>query len=72
MADIKKIVLPNGAEYNLRDSLALPLTGGTLTGGLEGTTAEFTTITTGNLLVTGALTVTNMEITQAEVDALFV
>ena len=72
MADIKKLILPNGVEYNLRDAQALPLTGGTLTGGLEGTTAEFTDITTGNLLVTGSLSITNMTITQAEVDALFV
>lgn len=60
MADIAKIKLPNGTTYNIKDSGALPLTGGTVTGPVsfqDSTSMDEATI--GDLIVNGGASFTN-------------
>lgn len=60
MANIKKIKLPNGTEYDIKDSGALPLTGGTVTGPvIFQDTTSMDEATIGNLIVNGNLAATN-------------
>ena len=60
MANIKKIKLPDGTEYDVRDSGALPLTGGTVTGPvIFQDTTSMDEATIGNLVVNGNLAATN-------------
>ena len=54
MADITKVKLPNGTTYDIKDSGALPLTGGTVTGPVsfqDSTSMDEATI--GDLIVNG-------------------
>ena len=60
MANIKKIKLPNGTEYDIKDSGALPLTGGTVTGPvIFQDTTSMDEATIGNLIVNGNASFTN-------------
>lgn len=60
MANIKKIKLPNGTEYDIKDSGALPLMGGTVTGPVifeDSTSMNEATI--GDLVTNGNASFTN-------------
>lgn len=60
MADISKIKLPNGTEYDIKDSGALPLTGGTITGPvIFQDTTSMDEATIGDLVVNGNASFTN-------------
>ena len=60
MANISAIKLPSGNTYNLTDNNALPLTGGSVTGPVSfGDSVTMDDATVGNLVVNGALSVTN-------------
>lgn len=60
MANIKKIKLPNGTEYDIKDSGALPLTGGTVTGPvIFQDTTSMDEATIGDLVVNGNASFTN-------------
>ena len=60
MANIKKIKLPNGTTYDIKDSGALPLTGGTVTGPvIFQDTTSMDEATIGDLVVNGNASFTN-------------
>lgn len=60
MANISAIKLPNGTTYNLKDNGALQLTGGSVTGSVSfGDSVSMDDLTTGQLVVEGAASVTN-------------
>ena len=60
MADISKIKLPNGTTYNIKDSKAMPVSGGTFTGPVTfGDTMTAPEANVGDLMVTGAASFTN-------------
>ena len=60
MANIKKIKLPNGTTYDIQDSGALPLTGGTVTGPvIFQDTTSMDEATIGDLVVNGNASFTN-------------
>ena len=60
MADISKIKLPNGTTYNIKDSEAMPVSGGTFTGPVTfSDTMTAPEANVGDLVVTGAASFTN-------------
>lgn len=60
MANIEKIKLPNGTTYDIKDSGALPLTGGTVTGPvIFQDTTSMDEATIGDLVVNGNASFTN-------------
>lgn len=60
MADISKIKLPDGTTYNIKDSEAMPVSGGTFTGPVTfSDTMTAPEANVGDLVVTGAASFTN-------------
>lgn len=60
MANLSAIKLPNGTTYTIKDNNALPLTGGSVTGPVSfGDSVTMDDLTTGQLVVDGALSVAN-------------
>lgn len=60
MADISKIKLPDGTTYNIKDSEAMPVSGGTFTGPVTfSDTMTASEANVGDLVVTGAASFTN-------------
>jgi hypothetical protein len=60
MANVTKIKLPSGDEYTIKDTGALPLTGGTVTGPVSfGDSVSIDEATLGDLIVNGSASFTN-------------
>jgi len=60
MANVTKIKLPNGNEYTIKDTGALPLTGGSVTGPVSfGDSVSIDEATIGDLVVNGSASFTN-------------